>query len=518
MFIDFQNYHNLFVKQYQELFILEEFQRCEQMAEHANKLILIIIVLIPLYFIVLLIIGWITGKKATNEAFFIGERKSPWYIVSFGMIGASLSGVTFISVPGWVMDTGYSYMQMVLGYLFGYAIIAFVLMPLYYRLRLTSIYTYLYTRFGDVTYKTGSLIFLVSRIVGASLRLFIVAKVLQLALFDILNIPFYITVVATILFIWIYTFKGGIKTIIWTDTLQTFFMLAAVVITLIVLFNKLDFNLGGFLDEIKHTHCGKMFFFGDYKVKNYFFKQFLSGILISVVMTGLDQDMMQKNLSCRNLKEAQKNILSYSVAFVPVNLIFLTLGVLLVLYANKIGMALPEDSDELFPLLATEGGLPLVIGIMFMLGLIAAAYSSADSALTSLTTVFTIDILRADRYTEEKTKKIRMLSHILMSVLLLVAILLFRKYSNDNVVNILFTAAAYTYGPLLGLFFFGLFIKRDVKDKLVPLIAIIAPVTCFILIKNTTKIIEGYAYGYEFLLINGLLTVIGLLIISKKRN
>jgi solute:Na+ symporter, SSS family len=295
-------------------------------------------------------------------------------------------------------------------------------------------------------------------------------------------------------------------------------MLAAVLVTFVVIYHKLDLNISGLITEIKHSNYGQMFFFDDFREKTYFYKQFLSGILIAVVMTGLDQDMMQKNLSCRNLKEAQKNILSYSVAFVPVNLLFLTLGALLAIYAGKAGIILPGDSDELFPKIALEGGLPITVSVLFMLGLIAAAYSSADSALTSLTTVFTIDILRADRFPEDKMKKFRMLSHVLMSLLLLVAILLFRKYSNDNVINVLFTAAAYTYGPLLGLFFFGLFIRRKVKDVLVPVVVILAPVFCYLITKYTPEIIKGYTYGYEFLLINGGLTVLGLILISVRKN
>ncbi|MFO7935652.1 MAG: sodium:solute symporter, partial [Bacteroidales bacterium] len=355
----------------------------------------LIISIIAVYFLVLLVISWRSSRGAGNAAFFLGERKSPWYVVAFGMVGASLSGVTFISVPGWVVDSQFTYMQMVLGYLLGYAVIANILMPLYYRLRLTSIYTYLDNRFGRYSYKTGASFFLLSRIIGASFRLFLVASVLQLTVFDAWKIPFWITVIVTIALIWLYTNRGGIKTIIWTDTLQTFSMLAAVVVSIILITNAMDLSLGEMISRVAEGEESRIWVFGNWRLGNHFFKHFLSGAFITIVMTGLDQDMMQKNLSCRNIRDAKKNMYLMSLTLVPVNLIFLFLGAVLIHYARFRGIPIPESTDNLFPLIATGGYLPQVVGIFFIVGLIAAAYSSADSALTALTTSFTVDILEA---------------------------------------------------------------------------------------------------------------------------
>lgn len=460
-------------------------------------------------------ISAITSKKADSNSFFIGNRVSPWYIVAFGMIGASLSGMTFISVPGWVLSSNFHYMQMVLGYLLGYAVIVHVLLPVYYRLNLTSIYTFLEKRFGKASYKTGAFFFLISRLTGASLRLLIVANVLQMAVFDKLHIPFVVTVILTLVLIYIYTFRGGIKTIIWTDTLQTFFMLMAVIISIIFIAGTLDLNPRKLVAIVSESEYSKIFNFSNWKEGSFFVKQFLSGAFITIVMTGLDQDMMQKNLSCKNLGDAQKNMYWYSSLLVPVNLLFLTLGVLLVIFAQVRNIPIPERSDDLFPLLALGGQFPQTLGIVFILGLIAAAYSSADSALTALTTSFTIDILEAGDLPEIKLKKLRWQVHIGMSVIIGLIILAFRLLNNDAVIDKLFIAAAYTYGPLLGLFAFGIFSKLEIRDSWVPLIAICSPLIAFLIKLILEKLIENYHSGYEILVINAIITVVGLFLISN---
>ncbi len=475
----------------------------------------LILVIILIYFSILLIIGWITSRKADSESFFIGNRRSPWYIVAIGMLGASLSGVTFISVPGWVIDSQMSYMQMVLGFLVGYALIAEVLLPLYYKLKLTSIYTYLEKRFGHYTYKTGASFFLLSRTIGASFRLFLVAVVLQFTVFDAWNVPFAVTVMITLAFIWLYTFKGGIKTIIWTDTLQTIFMLSAVILTVIYIAKSMDLNIGSMIATVKDNKLSRIFFFSDFNDERHFVKQFLGGMFITIVMTGLDQDMMQKNLSCRNLKDAKKNIYTYSMAFVPVNLIFLVLGVLLVIYTSFAGMTIPEQADNLFPLVATRGGLSPLVSMFFILGLIAAAYSSADSALTALTTSFTVDILGKGEEKESVLKKVRFRVHILFSFILLIVILVFRLINDQSVISALYTIAGYTYGPLLGMYAFGLFTRWKVRDKLVPYVAIISPLICVLLNTFSEQLFWGYKFGFELLIVNGLVTFLGMIIIRQ---
>lgn len=476
----------------------------------------LVISIIVSYFLVLVVISYFTGKNANNEAFFLGNRKSPWYIVAFGMISASLSGVTFISVPGWVVDSNFSYMQMVLGYLLGYAIIANVLMPMYYRLNLTSIYTYLGQRFGNYSYKTGASFFLLSRIIGASFRLFLVANVLQITVFNALNIPFWITVVITILLIWLYTFKGGIKTIIWTDTLQTLFMLLAVGVTIVLVSKQLNLNFSGIVDTVLESKHSKLFYFDDFRGPNFFLKQFFAGAFIAVVMTGLDQDMMQKNLSCRNIKEAKKNMYWMSISLIPVNLLFMSLGVLLVVFANQNGIAIPERTDDLFPLIATKGYLNPVVSVFFIIGLVAAAYSSADSALTALTTSFTVDILNTKNKSEKELKQIRKKVHVGVSAVLVFVILLFNAINNESVISAIFKVAGYTYGPLLGLYAFGMFTRIKTNDKYVPIIAITSPIICYVLNSFSIQLLDGYQFGFELLILNGLITFIGLLIFRKK--
>ncbi|EZH73127.1 sodium:solute symporter [Aquimarina atlantica] len=488
-----------------------------------------ILLLIAAYFGILLLISYFTGKNSGNDAFFKANRQSPWYIVAFGMIGASLSGVTFISVPGWIEASQFSYMQVVLGYILGYTVIGTVLLPLYYRLNLTSIYTYLEERFGNYSYKTGASFFLLSRVVGASFRLFLVANVLQSILFDALAVPFWVTVIITILLIWLYTFKSGIKTIVWTDTLQTLFMLIAVGVAIYYVSDDLGIRGSNLLGYVLESDLSRMFFFDDFKSANYFWKQFLSGAFIAIVMTGLDQDMMQKNLTCRSLKDAQKNMFWFTIVLTIVNFIFLGLGLLLTQYASQNGI--DAHKDQLFPVIATQSGLGFGIAIFFVLGLIAAAYSSADSALTSLTTSFSIDILDIEKkYSPADQIKTRKKIHILFSILLVIVIIIFKYVIQDeSVIKKLFKFAGFTYGPLLGLYAFGLFTRLKVKDKLVPIICIISVITSIIInlssqlyvyfsTKNSWTVSEKiaaelyYQIGFEILIINGGLTFLGLLL------
>ncbi|MEA1897378.1 MAG: sodium:solute symporter, partial [Bacteroidota bacterium] len=460
------------------------------------------------YFIILIFISYLTSKSTSNETFFTGNRQSPWFVVAFGMIGASLSGVTFISIPGEVGAVissaeptykAFSYFQLVLGYLLGYFVIANVLMPMYYRLNLITIYTYLDERFGIKTYKTGSLFFLLSQTMGASLRLFLVAGVLQIAFFDAYGIPFVVTVTITILLIWIYTFRAGIKTIVWTDTLQTFFMLLAVAITVVVVSKTLNLSFSGLVTTIEDHKYSKIFVW-DWKSSKFFVKQFFSGAFIAIVMTGLDQNMMQKNLTCKNLAEAKKNMYWFSGILVPVNFLFLSLGLLLYLYAAEKGIAIPERSDDLYPILALRHFSPFV-GIVFLLGIIAAAFSSADSALTALTTSFCVDFLNLKKLPERRRTQSRLFVHIGFSLLLFLVIIVFRIINNDSVITAVFKVAGYTYGPLLGLYTFGLFTKWKVRDSLVPYVAVLAPVLTFVASHYSGKIIPGYNMGFELLII-----------------
>tara|TARA_Y100000385_G_scaffold91556_1_gene94488 strand:- start:219 stop:1631 length:1413 start_codon:yes stop_codon:yes gene_type:complete len=466
---------------------------------------ILILSIVAAYFIVLILISYFTGKSDSNDAFFLGNKQSPWYIVSFGMIGATLSGVTFISVPGWVADSQFSYMQMILGMTVGYFVIANVLMPIYYRMNLTSIYAYLGDRFGASTHKTGAFFFLLSRTIGASFRLYLVANVMQIAIFDAWNVPFWLTVSLTIVLIWIYTFRSGIKTIIWTDTLQTLFMLLAVGVSIWLISDKMDLGLLDLTQTIRQSDYSQIFF---WEGKQHFLKQFLSGAFLAIVMTGLDQDMMQKNLSCRSLSDAKKNMYSFSVVLIVVNIFFLALGALLYLYAEQIGMDISKG-DDLFPLVALKADLGLGVGIFFILGLIAAAYSSADSALTSLTTSFCIDFLNIEQKEDRQQVQTRKWVHVGFSLLLVVAILIFKAINDDSVISALFKVAGYTYGPLLGLFAFGIFTKWNIKDRAVPIVAVLSPVIAYVL--------QLYIpFGFELLMVNGSITFLGLCLLIKR--
>jgi Na+/proline symporter len=475
-----------------------------------------ILLLIACYFGLLILISYFTGKEDSNDAFFKANKSAPWYLVAFGMIGASLSGVTFISVPGAIEAKQFGYLQVVFGYFFGYLIIAYVLLPLYYKLNLTSIYTYLKDRFGVVSYKTGSVAFLISRTVGAAFRLFLVAKVLQLLVFDLFDIPFAITVIITIALIWLYTFKGGIKTIIFTDTLQTLFMLVSVVVTIAFLASALDLNsIRDIVTYTKESNLSKVFFFEDSNDSQYFWKSFLSGIFITITMTGLDQDMMQKNLTCRNLKDAQKNMVTFSIVLIFVNILFLVLGLMLTQYAAANGIT--ASKDDLFPTIAMLPEIGIITSAFFLLGLIAAAYSSADSALTSLTTSFCFDILDIENKPETERKGLRKRVHIGFSIVLVLVILLFDLIFKDvSVIWELFKAAGYTYGPLLGLFAFGLITKFEIKDKLVWVVAIAAPLISYLINIYSKELFNGHEIGFEILIYNGLLMFLGLFLIKKK--
>ena len=481
----------------------------------------LIITLLLGYFLVLILISYLTGKNDSNVDFFKAGKQSPWYLVAFGMIGASLSGVTFISVPGWVDASQFSYFQVVLGYMVGYVVVAFVLLPVYYKLNLTSIYEYLFQRFGFVSHKTGAFFFFVSRVLGAAFRLYLVAIVLQQFVFNEWNVPFEITVMISILLIWIYTFRGGIKTIVWTDTLQTLFMITAVVLSIYFITDSLGWSFTEFLASDELKSYSTIFNTDNILEKNYFLKSFFGGLFITICMTGLDQDMMQKNLTCKSLKDAQKNMLSFSIVLTFVTFLFMLLGALLFIYVKKNNIAIPlldgkPKTDLLFPEIALNSGLGITLGITFILGLIAAAYSSADSALTSLTTSFCVDILDLKDKSEHEQKSIRKKTHIGMSVLLVVVIIAFKYILNSNVIDSLLTVAGYTYGPLLGLFSFGIFTNYKIKDRYVWMVALASVTIVFLIGKIPSESLGGYDIGYELLPLNGLLTFLGLILIRRK--
>lgn len=471
------------------------------------------LVILIAYFGMLIAVSFYTARGADTNTFFTANRQSPWWLVAFGMIGTSLSGVTFISVPGAVGKIGFSYFQVVLGYIVGYFVIGSVLMPLYYRLNLISIYGYLEKRFGFWSYKAGAGFFLLSRTVGSAVRLYVAAGVLQIALFEPLGVPFEISVLITIGLIWIYTFKGGVKTIIVTDTLQTLFLITAVILTIILIARELNLSFGDMVKTIDDSPMSQIFFWEGNDAKN-FFKQFISGAFIAIVMTGLDQDLMQKNLTCKNIGEAQKNMFWFTCTLVIVNFLFLSLGVLLYQFAQKEGIAIPARTDDLYPMLALNH-LGLVVGITFLLGITAATYASADSALTALTTSFCIDFMNVEKRPEAERSRIKHIVHIGFSLLFYVVIIIFRQLNSKEVITAVFDIAGYTYGPLLGLYAFGIFNKRPVADRVVPFICIASPILTYIVSEHSVAWFNGYQFGFERLLLNGLFTFIGLWAISK---
>ncbi|NDV79519.1 sodium:solute symporter [Dysgonomonas sp. 511] len=476
-----------------------------------------ILIIILTYFCILLAISHIVSRKSSDNAtFFLANRQSPWYIVAIGMIGASISGVTFISVPGMVGKFDMTYMQMVFGFVAGYFAVAYILLPLYYKLNLTTIYGYLQQRFGLYSYKTGASFFILSKLIGAAARLYLVAMILQTFVFDQWGIPFWLTVSTIILLIWAYTFRSGIKTVIWTDTLQTLSFLMAIILIICQVASRMDLGVWQTIEAITGNEHSRIFVFDDWTSRQHFVKQFLSGMFITIVMTGLDQDMMQKNLTCRSLKDARKNMITYGFAFVPINYIFLALGILLLLFMNQHGIDIPEKSDQILPILATEYlGLPVLV--FFTIGIIAAAFSSADSALTALTTTTCVDLLNVEKQDPVEAKKTRKKVHIVISILFLACILIINSVHQENVLDTIYKVASYTYGPLLGLFFFGLFQKKNICDKLVPLVCILAPLLSYALEVLLFKAYD-YRVGYEILLCNGLLTAAGLFCISKKKE
>lgn len=481
----------------------------------------IILFVIIAYFSVLFIISSYTKGKDDNATFFSANKESPWYLVAFGMVGASLSGITFISVPGDVGKFEFTYFQVVLGYMFGYFIVALILLPIYYKLNLTSIYEYLKERFGPTSHKTGAFFFFVSRIIGASFRLFLVAIVLQQFVFDSWNIPFEITVIISILLIWIYTYRGGIKTIVWTDTLQTSFMLISVILSIYLINESLDWSIFDFINSEELRNYDKIIVTDSLLERNHFIKSFIGGIFITVCMTGLDQDMMQKNLTCRSLKDAQKNMIVFSIVLVIVTFLFMVLGALLFIYSKKNNIDIPlmngiPNPDLLFPEIALNSDLGIIIGVTFLLGLIAAAYSSADSALTSLTTSFCIDFLDLENKPNNVQKKIRKQTHVLMSIILVIVIIIFKNYLNTNVIDGLLTVAGYTYGPLLGLFAFGIFTNYQINDKYVWIVALCSVLIVLFIGNIPSSSLGNYKIGYELLPLNGLITFLGLILIRRK--
>ena len=482
-----------------------------------------ILALIIGYFLILIAISYFTGKEDTNAGFFTANRNAPWYVVAFGMVGASLSGVTFISVPGWVDSSQFNYFQVVLGYGVGYFVVAYVLLPIYYTNNVTSIYEYLAKRLGRNSHKAGALFFFISRVLGAAFRLFLVAIVLQQFIFDAWNVPFELTVVLSIALIWVYTQKGGIKTILWTDTLQTTLMIAAVFLSITYINQALGWGFMEFIQSSEFDQYNTVFVTDSLLERGHFIKSFIGGAFVTICMTGLDQDMMQKNLSCRNLKDAQKNMVVFSIVLVIVTGLFMLLGALLYIYAKKEGIALPmmdgkPKTDLLFPEIALNGKLGLGVAITFILGLIAAAYSSADSALTSLTTSFCIDFLSLKEHSTDQQKKIRKQTHIGMSVLLILVVIAFKHILDRNVIDGLLTVAGYTYGPLLGLFSFGIFTSYQIHDKKVWIVVFTSVLLTSIVGSIDASYLGGYQIGYELLPLNGLFTFLGLVLIRRKEN
>ncbi len=476
-----------------------------------------ILLCIGCYFGFLLAIAWRTSRGATSGSYYLGNKTSPWYAVAFGYIGDSLSGVTFISVPGQVAISKFSYLQVVLGNLVGYAIIAGVLLPLYYRLNLTSIYSYLGSRFGSRAQKTGSFFFLISRMTGAAARLYLAASVLQSFIFDAWHIPFAVTVSVSILLMLAYTVQGGIKTLVWTDTFQSTFLLLGLGLSMVAIAHRLDLNLWRLISLVRESEMSQIFFW-DWRDKNYFWKQFLSGIFLAIAMNGLDQNMMQKNLSCRTLGEAQSNLYAFSIVMVLVNVVFLSLGVLLHHFARIKGIVLPTRTDALFPTLALQH-LGVFASAAFVIGLTAATFSSADSVLTTLTTSFCFDFLGQERSGASEVEKTRRrhLVHAGFAILLLFVILAFRALDSDAVINAILRLAGYTYGPLLGLFSLGLITRRPVEDRWVPWVCCGSPILCLVLEVKAPMWFGGYRFGFELLLVNALITG-GILWLSHPRG
>lgn len=477
-----------------------------------------VLLTIIIYFIVLFTVSYIAGRKADNEGFFVGNRKSSWWMVAFAMIGSSISGVTYVSVPGMVGTSSFSYLQMALGFVAGQLIIAYVLIPLFYRMNLVSIYGYLENRFGVSSHKTGAWFFFISKMLGASVRLFLVCLTLQLLVFEPLNISFLVNVICTVAVVWLYTFKSGVKSLIWTDSLKTFCLIVSVGLCIWFIASDLGFSFGGMIKAITDSDLSRTFFFDNVNERTYFFKQFLGGVFTMIAMTGLDQDMMQRNLSCRNIKDSQKNMIISGIMQFFIILLFLMLGELLYMFTAQNDIKNPAKTDELFPMIATGGYFPVIVGILFIVGLISSAYATAGSALTALTTSFTVDIWGTEGKSEDQVRIGRKRIHVLMAVIMGIVIIVFNIFNNTSVIDAVYTLASYTYGPILGMFAFGIFTKKPVRDKFIPLVAIISPVLCFILQTNSEKWFNGYSFSYELLIMNALFTFIGFSLLIKKNN
>ena len=470
------------------------------------------------YIAVLFAVAWISGRRADNAGFFTGNRRTPWYMAAFAMIGAAISGVTFISVPGSVAVDSFSYMQMVAGFTVGQFVVAFVLIPLFYRLRVVSLYEYLDDRFGVASHRTGAWFFVISKIRGAALRVYVVCAVLQLLVFDRYGLPFWFNALITMAFVWLYTQQGGVKSLIWTDSLKTFCLVASLVLSIVFIMRGLDFSFSDTVREVSSSPMSRIFFFDDPASDRYFWKMFAAGIVLLVCMTGLDQDLMQRNMSCATPRDSQKNIVLTAVSQIVVIFLFLVLGVLLYLYMEHRGLAMPEKTDQVFSLVAVGGGLPLVVGVLFVIGLISSTYSAAGSALTALTTSFTVDILEGTkRYGEARLTRIRRGVHVAMALGMALVILAFGYLADDSVINLVYKVASYTYGPILGMFVFGMFTRLRVRDRWMPLVAVAAPVLSGFL---QWWALEAWDYriGFELLIYNALFTVIGMLLLVKRHE
>lgn len=470
------------------------------------------------YIAVLFAVAWISGRRADNAGFFTGNRRTPWYMAAFAMIGAAISGVTFISVPGSVAVDSFSYMQMVAGFTVGQFVVAFVLIPLFYRLRVVSLYEYLDDRFGVASHRTGAWFFFISKILGAALRVYVVCAVLQLLVFDRYGLPFWFNALITMAFVWLYTQQGGVKSLIWTDSLKTFCLVASLVLSIVFIMRGLDFSFSDTVREVSSSPMSRIFFFDDPASDRYFWKMFAAGIVLLVCMTGLDQDLMQRNMSCATPRDSQKNIVLTAVSQIVVIFLFLVLGVLLYLYMEHRGLAMPEKTDQVFSLVAVGGGLPLVVGVLFVIGLISSTYSAAGSALTALTTSFTVDILEGTkRYGEARLTRIRRGVHVAMALGMALVILAFGYLADDSVINLVYKVASYTYGPILGMFVFGMFTRLRVRDRWMPLVAVAAPVLSGFLQWWALEAWD-YCIGFELLIYNALFTVIGMLLLVKRHE
>ena len=471
---------------------------------------MLVLVTVILYFLALLLLSRLAAKGGGNDAFFVGNRQSPWMLVAFGMVGASISGLTFIGVPGWVMSTDMTYLQMCMGFVVGYLIVAFVLLPLYYRHKLTSIYAYLNSRFGNVSYKTGASFFIFSKLLGAAAKFYIVCRILQACFADTFSVPYVVVVLLASLLIWLYTHRGGIRTLVWTDFSQTLCLLIALILILMKVVEMLDMNFSEAMIAVWNSPHSRIFEFSDIVSKQNFWKQFLSGVFVVIVMTGLDQDMMQKNLTCKDLLSAQKDMCSYGILFLPINFLFLSLGILLMFLYQNLGLPLPADGDSLLSGIVLGGAMGTACIVLFTIGVIASAFSSADSAMTALTTSFCIDIL-GEEHSEQTRKRV----HLFMFVAFIIITLAFNSIDSGSVMDLIYTLVSYTYGPLLGLFAFGMLTKRKPKESYVPYIAIASPVICYV-IDGVVGQLCGYKFGYEILLFNGLLTFVGLMTVSRR--